>query len=156
MHLPSSEDWDGFFSAVEQVTRTAVLAPSSCPLQFEFTVDAATYNSNLMEEIGYNLGKFINQNPGSTISYGSELRPLNQLEPLLVHHQSYDRFKSNHINGIDYPLEPLDNKARNSMLAKSIERKNHKSALSDKERPHVTKLMEQDLELGYGIPLTLE
>jgi len=110
----------------------------------------------LLEEVGYDLGKFIDQNPGSTISYGSELRPINQLEPLLCHHHSFERFKSNYINGIDYPIEPLDDEARISMLAKSIDRGNHKSALSDEERPHVTKLMSQDVELGYGIPLTVD
>ena len=86
MHPPSSGDWDGFYSTVEQVANAAVPAPSSCPLQFEFTVEAATYNSNLLEEVGCDLGKFIDQNPGSTISYGSELFPLDQLEPLLIHH----------------------------------------------------------------------
>ena len=156
MHLPSSGDWDGFFSTVKQVTNAEVPAPSSCPLQFEFTVEAATYSSNLLEEVGYDLGKFIDQNPGSTISYGSKLCPLDQLEPLLTHHYSYERFKSNYINGIDYPLEPLDNEARRAILANPIERGNYKSALSDEERPHVTKLMQQDVELGYGIPLTVD
>jgi hypothetical protein len=132
------------------------LAPSSSPLKFEFTADAATYNSDLLEEVGYDLGKFIDQHPGSTISYGSELRPLDQLEPLLFHHHSYEHFKSNYINGIDYPIEPLDEEDRSAMLEKSIERGNHKSALSDEERPHVTKLMSQDVELGYGIPLTVD
>ena len=42
------------------------------------------------------------------------------------------------------------------MPESTIERGNHKSALSDKQRPVVTKLMTQDVELGYGIPLILE
>ena len=33
---------------------------------------------------------------------------------------------------------------------------NHKLDLSELEHPHVTKLMEKDVELGYGIPLMLE
>jgi len=152
----SPGDWNSFYSTVESVAKSTAPAPSSSPFQFEFTVEAATHNSNLLEDFGYDLGKFIDQHPGSTISYGSELRPLDQLEPLLYHHHSYEHFKSNYINGIDYPIEQLDDEARNSMLAKSIERGNHKSALSDEERPHVTKLMSQDVELGYGIPLTVE
>jgi hypothetical protein len=42
------------------------------------------------------------------------------------------------------------------MLERSIERGNHKSAFSDEQRPSVTKLMTQDVKLGYGIPLALE
>ena len=42
------------------------------------------------------------------------------------------------------------------MLEHSIKQGNHKSALSNKHRPTVTKLMTQDVELGYGVPLTLE
>ena len=141
---------------VEAVAKSTAPAPLISPFHFEFTADAATHNSNLPEEVGYNLGKFIDKHPGSTISYGSELRPLDQLEPLLLHHHSYEHFKSNYINGIDYPIEPLDEEARSAMLKKSIERGNHKSALSDEERPHVTKLTSQDVELGYGIPLTVE
>ena len=39
-------------------------------------MDAATHNTNLLEEVGYNLGKFIEMHPNSIISYGFELRPL--------------------------------------------------------------------------------
>ena len=119
-------------------------------------MEAASHNSNLLEEVNYDLGKFIEQNPGTTISYGSELCPLDQIQPLLRHHPTYDRFESNYINGIDYPLEDLSSEAQGKMLEDSIERGNHKSALSDEERPHVTKLMAQDVELGYGIPLTID
>ena len=38
----------------------------------------------------------------------------------------------------------------------TIERGNHKSPLKDDERPHVTKLMTQDVELGYGIPISID
>ena len=57
--------------------------------------------------MNYDLAKFIDLLPGSTISYGSELRPVNQFEPLLIHHPNYDRFKVNLMEGIDYPLEDL-------------------------------------------------
>lgn len=119
-------------------------------------MDAAQHNSNLLEEVGYDLGKFINQHQGSTISYGSELRPVNQLEPLLQHHPTFPRFKYNHLNGIDYPINDIDEAERKEILETNLERGNHKSALSDEERPHVTKLMNQDVELGYGIPLSLD
>ncbi|KAL7525801.1 hypothetical protein ACHAXR_002849, partial [Thalassiosira sp. AJA248-18] len=149
-------NWDEFYESVEYLAESTVPVPCDTSLQFEFSMDAATHNSNLLEDVGYDLGKFIDQHPGSTISYGSELRPLDQLQPLLQHHPSYERFAYNHLNGIDYPVDSLSQEECSSMLEKSIERGNHKSALDDEQRPHVTKLMNQDVELGYGIPLTVE
>ena len=102
-------------------------------IEFEYTIDAATNNSNLLAEVGYDLRKFINKHPGSTMSYGSELRPLDQIGPLLTHHPSFERFKRNHAHGIDYPLEPLPEEERIAMLQNTIERGNHKSVLSEEE-----------------------
>ena len=42
------------------------------------------------------------------------------------------------------------------MLKTSIERGNHRSALSNKDRPVVTKLMSQDVKLGYNISLIVK
>ena len=94
-----------------------------------------------MKSIGYNLGTLIKWNPGSTLSYGSELRSIEHLKPLLQYHPLFRRFKSNHINGINYPLNDIDENARTTMLENSIKRGNHKSALKDDQQPNVTKLM---------------
>ena len=102
------------------------------------------------------MSRFINQHPGSTISYGSELCPISQLEPLLQHHPTFDRFTENHLNGIDYPINDINEEDRVRVLEATIEGGNHKSALKDDERPHVTKLMTQDVELGYGIPISID
>ena len=74
-------NWNELYDTVELVARALVPVPSKCPVEFEFTMDAVTHNSSLLEEAGYDLGKFIDQHPGSTISYGSKLHPLDQLEP---------------------------------------------------------------------------
>ena len=84
-------------------------------------MDAAQQNSNLLEEVGYDLGHFINQHPGSTISYGSELRPISQLEPLLHHHPTFQRFKYNHLNRIDYPIEEIEETERKEILEATLE-----------------------------------
>ena len=53
-------------------------------------------------------------------------------------------------------MEELDESERKSILHESINKGNHKSALTEEYRPTVTKLMKQDVELGYGIPLSVE
>ena len=119
-------------------------------------MEAAEHNSSKLEGYGFDLESFIADNPNSTVSYGSELRPLDQLQPLLSHHPNFERFKQNLSHGIDYPISPLSDVECKNMLEHSLQQGNHKSALDDEHRPVVTKLMTQDVELGYGIPLTLE
>ena len=94
-------------------------------------MDTATHNPNLLEQVGYDLGKFIDQHRGFTITYRSELCPIKQLQPILLHHPSYERFKLNHLNGIDYPVNDLSKEDRSSMIEKSTEPGNHKLALDD-------------------------
>ena len=102
------------------------------------------------------MSRFIDQHPGSTISYSYELCPISQLEPLLQHHPSFDCFTENHMNGIDYPINNINDENRVRVLEATIEQGNHKSVLKDDERPHVTKLMTQDVELGCGIPISID
>ena len=67
-------------------------------------MDAATHNTSLLEEVGYDLRKFIEMHPLSTISYGSKIRPLEQLTPLLQHHPTLEHLAKNLQHGIDHPL----------------------------------------------------
>ena len=82
-------DWKGFFKTVKQIALSAVKAPSKSPLDFNFTIDAVQHNSNILKDFNFDLEKLIQNSPGSTISYGSELRPIDQLEPLLIHHPTW-------------------------------------------------------------------
>ena len=44
---------------MESIANSTVPTPSKSPIEFKLTMDAATHNSNLLEQVGYNLGKFI-------------------------------------------------------------------------------------------------
>ena len=149
-------DSHGFYKTIEEIANSNAPVLYKYALEFEFSFDAAAHNSNLLEAINYDLGKFIDQHPGSTISYGSELCPLLQLDSLPRRYLTYKRFSIIHVEGIDYPLEKVDEGTRISTQDKKIIKVNHKSDLYKAERPHVTKLMEQDVELGYGIPVMLK
>ena len=81
---------------------------------------------------------------------------MSQLEPLLRYHPDLEEFKSNHEQGIDYPLEPIDEETRLRNLNATIERGNHKSALEEDRRQHVTKGITSDVELGYAFPLPVD
>ncbi|EJK63975.1 hypothetical protein THAOC_15339, partial [Thalassiosira oceanica] len=150
-------DNDGFFRTVQQVYHASVPIPTASTVKFEYTAEAASHNSALLESVDFDLAKLIESNPGTTISYGSELRPWDQLFPLLRHHDDWNSFEEDLMNGIDYPFkEEIDEAERKRMLEANIARGNHKSALNPEDRHHVTKLMRSDVDLGYAIPVTID
>ena len=78
------------------------------------------------------------------------------MDPLLWHHPTFNRFAENLQHGIEYLLKKITDEDCIDILERSIARGNHKSELSDEERPQVTKVMTQDVNLGYGIPIKVE
>ena len=150
-------DSAGFFETVKQIAATEVPAPKASPFRFEFSAEAAEHNTTVLERYDFDLATVIDDSPGSHNSYGSELRPPWQLEPLLRNHPSWLEFHDDMVYGIQYPFkEDIDEETRLSQLKSNMERGNHKSALKDDERQHVTKLMRTDVENGYAVPITAE
>ena len=150
-------DDEGFFRTVEQIYGTAVPTPTASEVHFEYTVDAAEHNAALLASFEYDMDKLIDANMGTTLQYGSEVRPMSQLQPLLRHHPDWTDFEKDMTHGIDYPFEKeISESERLRVLEANIERGNHKSALKTDDRHHVTKLMTSDVELGYAVPVTLE
>ena len=108
-------------------------------MEFEYTADATAHNSTILENVDFDLAELIDGNPGTTISYGSELRPWEQLFPLLRHHDDWISFEEDMTHGIDYPFkEEIDEAEQRRMLEANIARGNHKSALKPENRHHVS------------------
>ena len=140
---------------VRQVAAANVRVPTASPFRFELTAAAAAHNTGILESFDYDLASAIDAFPGTTISPGSELRPPEQLQPLLRHHPTWQEFQDDMLYGIQYPfMEEIDEQTRKSQLKANMERGNHKSALKEEDRHHVTKLMNSDVSLGYAIPIT--
>jgi hypothetical protein len=68
----------------------ATLKPN---VMFETTDAARVYNHDRLAEHDFNLSKLIQANHGSTLDYGSEFRPMSQLEPLLGRHPNFTAIK---------------------------------------------------------------
>jgi hypothetical protein len=98
----------------------------------------------------------ISKNPGTIISFGSEIRPIEHLDQLLQHHLNYEHLRRNITHGVNYPIRELDEKTRHNEVQKQLSKGNHKSALIPEGRKHVDKLMHEDIKLGYGIPITTD
>ena len=146
-----------FIRIVREVADEKTPIPNKPAFRFEFSNEAAEYNSALLKDSDYDYELYLSRHDkNSTISMGSELRPIAQLDKLLSHHPGYPLFRWNTIHGIDYPAEDLPEPIRRKDLIEQIEKGNHKSALHKDARAHVDKAMNSDIELGYGIPVSID
>eukprot|EP00956_Cyclotella_meneghiniana_P032130 scaffold86951_cov48-Cyclotella_meneghiniana.AAC.2 len=153
----SKGDEIGFINTAKEIAQSLTATPAEPKMIFEFTKEAATHNSNLLEHAGFDYENYLKTTErNSTLTMGSELRPIEQLDKLLGHHPSYPLFRWNTIHGIDYPAADLPEPIRKQDLLDQIAKGNHKSALQKEAKAHVDKAMVSDIELGYGIPITIE
>ena len=150
-------DWHGFMATVRAISNAPTPTPAKPEFIFEPTTAAAVHNSAVLNKFNNDFGQLITQQPEpTTLTMGSELRPIEQLDKLLGHHPNYKLFRWNTTRGVDYPISEIDETTREQELIRQIEKGNHKSALAPEARIHVDKAMKSDIQLGYGIPLTID
>ena len=70
----------------------------------------------------------INSKKGSTMWYGSEYRPVSQLEGIYHKQKNWDYFKIQLQKGTTYPLQKIGPHHRLQNLHRILERVNHRSA----------------------------
>ena len=96
--------------------------------------------------------KTIAANPNSHISYGSELRTVEVLEPLLHKIPLWKAVSEILVKGAKYPLERINNWRKQSDPEEYLRRGNHQSAKKD---PSIlTKLIRKDINAGFQLPTT--
>jgi hypothetical protein len=109
------------------------------------------HNQNVLESFGYDLKRVMDDNTGSTISFGSEFQPADQLRPLLSRHPLFDAMEKFIYHGMPYIFSrELTAKESLMELTASIARGNHKSATDELEQ--VKKLISKDVTHGFSVP----
>ena len=144
-------DWDWFFQEVSRLTSTPVPVPKSPPFLFDMSDASCIHNQNVLKSFEYDLKRVIDDNTGSTISFGSEFRPADQLRPLLSRHPLFDAMEKFIYHGMPY-IFSRELTAEESLmeLTASITRGNHKSATDENEQ--VKKLISKDVTHGFSVP----
>ncbi len=85
-------DWIvSVLSGLQHLPSQPLLPSNFC---FKFTPDAATHNSNILRDSGFDLHNALSSNKSSTLSFGSEFKPVAALELLLKHHPLWHRVKA--------------------------------------------------------------
>jgi hypothetical protein len=124
--------------AVSAVANQPVGTPNKPPIHFSMDNKATQHNSRLLEDNGFNFNKFIEANRNTTLDYGSEFRPLHQLEKILGTHPHFQKLSKILSNGMFYQFTwSLPENLCEQELAAIIKRGNHKSA--EKRMEHIAK-----------------
>ena len=127
------------------------LSPSN--FCFKFTPDAATQNSNILRDSGFDLHNALSSNKSSTLSFGSEFKPVAALELLLKHHPLWHRVKTGLEQGFQYAMEPISDTDRLAANHDGVLRGNHKSAALHPSA--LRTLIHDDVNRGYTLPITV-
>ena len=146
-----------FIQTVETICASSCPIPKSHPFIFEATAAAATHNKTILSSHNHHLGSVIDAYPMSSIAYGSEFRPIHQLEPLLSQHPYWPKLASTLSSGSHYPLlgsrTPED---RTMDLEFFHTYNNHKSASSDIGIQLATDLLHSDVHHERALPLPID
>jgi hypothetical protein len=92
-HTFTAGDWEGFMQTVSTIASSPTKSPAPSNFRFDFSLAAAEHNSKILASANFHLGKAIDDhNKFTTLTMGSELRPIQQLDQLLSHHPNYPLF----------------------------------------------------------------
>ena len=144
-------DW--FLPTIKKLATTKCASPSPHLFRFDATAAAAVHNSDLITQYG-GLAQAIKAQEGSAVYFGSEFRPVEDLEPLFGRHPLWSRMKKHLTEGGSYPLDPIEEDHRLQDLEAAIEYGNHKS--TEKRVEAFQKLVSEEITRGFYLPVTLE
>ena len=123
------------------------------PWKFHRSIEAATYNTNMMKSVDFNMNTATQHPTNTALTYGSEFRPTSLIEPLLSLHPDWHKIKDTIENGVTYPLTPITEDDRLSDIQNLIERGNHKSALVPENEAALDKAFNKEVRYSWAIPI---
>jgi hypothetical protein len=143
---------DSFLASLQKVFNSDVPTPTKPPVRFDVHQHDLQFNSELLRDYDYDFEKFLAEQSGSTLDFGSEFRPLDQLIQVLGTHPNFPELSEIVTTGMPYRYEvELSEEERVTELTAMLERGNHKSA---KDEPaEVSKLLLKDVTHGFSMPV---
>jgi hypothetical protein len=137
--------------AIREVAGTTVQTPKAPPIQFATDDKSLADNARLLEKFDFDIAEILDHFADTTIGYGSEFRPTEQLQKIFGGHPNFGFFKDTLKKGMDYFFDSEISEEQCVLeLEANLERGNHKSATS---RPEITeKQLLKDVHHGFAFP----
>jgi hypothetical protein len=115
-------------------------SPSPAPtiksaVRFDVSPEAAQHNASLLREIDYNSQRFFQDQTDTTLAFGSEFLPVEQLRPLLRQHPGFDELAEMIVTGMPHHRcsREITEAEREQEVLALLTRGNHKSAQEEPE-----------------------
>lgn len=140
---------------IRAVAGMAVPTPKPPIVMFQMTQEAAEHNTKILEEHSMDFDWFLRGQQETTLAYGSEFRPVEQLRLVLGNHPLFAELETILTKGMDYRFETTIPEAKRlEEVSAMIQRGNHKSA--EKRGEHVAKALSKDVIHGFSMPITAD
>jgi hypothetical protein len=118
-----------FLNKLERIASAAVPTPDKATIRFEVSANAAEHNADLLRSLNYSIPDLLESQRGTTVSFGSKFRSVNQLRGLLSKHPGFGELEQILTHGMDYRyLTQLTGNERLHKMLANLQRGNHKSA----------------------------
>jgi hypothetical protein len=141
-----------FLQSLKQVHHTEVPAPKPPPVMFRTDDEALAHNAQMLADAGFDVGELIRQHSDTTLGYGSEFRPVEQLKLIFKDHPLLPKLIAIIEHGMDYSFtRDLSEEERLAEVYEILRRGNHKSA--EHNSSHVESLLATDVSRGFSLPL---
>ena len=138
-------------ASIIRVTASPSTVPKPPPFLFRTDALALEHNAELLKEYDYDLSLLLPDFQDTTIAYGSEFRPIDDLRSVFGKHPNFEFFESTVLNGMTYHFDrELTEDERMAELEAQVLRGNHKSATSDPEG--TDKMTGKDVKKGFSLP----
>ena len=140
--------------ALSSVLDTPQPVTSATEFRFEWSLEAAAHNLDVLRRYSLDLGAALRAQPFSALTPGSEFRSTTSLAPFLSMHPLWPHFQERISEGAAFPLRAIADSDRLADVSANLARGNHKSALG-----HETKLismLKDEVERGWQLPLPRE
>jgi hypothetical protein len=128
-----------FMDAIREVAKTPAPVPKAPPIHFSTNPEALKHNAQLLQSHQYSMESLISRNNETTLAYGSEFRPIHQLESILGKHLHFQQLLTILQEGMDFRFSrALTEAERSTELDQILARGNHKSAEDEPRRSRPT------------------
>ena len=94
--------------------------PNKPSFKFEMNDDAARHNESLLNKYGYDLSRAIAAQKNSTMSFGSEFKPIETLRNIYKNHPDWPKMQEFVKKGVSYPMSKLDEQKRQQRMTEML------------------------------------
>jgi hypothetical protein len=92
----------GLMESLTTVAQTPAPVPKAPPIKFSTDPEALKHNAKLLRDHHYSMDDLISKHQETTLAYGSEFRPIAQLETVLGQHPHFPQLQKILTEGMDF------------------------------------------------------